>query len=348
MGDIKLKNRIVMAPLTRSRATSNIPNDLMRKYYSQRASAGLIISEGTSPSPNGLGYPRIPGAFSEAQINGWKNVAEGVHDKGGKFFVQLMHTGRVTSALNLPEGAQALAPSAVQLGGEMYTDIKGPQPHDTPAEMTLADIKTAQDEHVNAAIELVKAGVDGIELHAANGYLLEQFINPKSNIRTDEYGGNYKNRARFVLEIAKRVADNIGGNKVGMRLSPYGVFNDMQGDYPELIDAYTYIAEELKQLGFAYIHIVDQRVAMGAPEFSTDIKNTIKNAFGGNIIVGGDVHTASRAEELIGEGYDLVYIGRPFISNPSLVEKLKTNQTLTDADPNTFYSPGEVGYVDYK
>lgn len=347
LGDIELKNRIVMAPLTRSRATENIPNDLMRKYYSQRASAGLIISEGTSPSPNGLGYPRIPGAFSEAQINGWKNVAEGVHEKGGKFFVQLMHTGRVTSSLNLPEGAKVLAPSSVQLGGEMYTDVKGPQPHDIPSEMTIADIKTTQDEHVNAAIELVKAGVDGIELHAANGYLLEQFINPKSNNRTDEYGGNYKNRARFVLEIAKRVADSIGGNKVGMRLSPYGVFNDMQGDYPELIDAYTFIAKELKKLNFAYIHIVDQRVAMGAPEFSTDIKSTIKNTFGGPVIVGGDVHTASRAEELIDEGYDLVYIGRPFISNPNLVEKLKANETLSIADPNTFYAPGEEGYVDY-
>ena len=347
LGDIELSNRIVMAPLTRSRAINNIPNTLMREYYSQRATAGLIITEGTSPSPNGLGYARIPGAYSDAQIQGWKTVAEGVHKNNGKIFVQLMHTGRVTSSLNLPEGAQVVAPSSLILGGEMYTDSNGMQPHSEPAEMTLNDLIESRNEFVNSAKKLVQAGVDGIELHAANGYLLEQFINPKTNIRTDAYGGNYKNRLRFVLEVAKEVSESIGGNKVGMRVSPYGAFNDMQSDYDELVDTYTYLAQELKKLNFAYIHIVDQRVAFGAPDFTSDIKHIIKDAFEGSIIVGGNVHSVEQAEEMLNEGYDLVYVGRPFISNPTLVEKLKNNQALIDPNPDTFYTPDAVGYTDY-
>ncbi|WP_199729954.1 MULTISPECIES: alkene reductase [Aquimarina] len=347
LGDIQLNNRIVMAPLTRNRAINNVPNELMRKYYAQRATAGLIISEGTSPSPNGLGYARTPGAYSKVQIEGWKNIAEGVHENGGNIFVQLMHTGRVSSLLNLPENSQVFAPSSIMLEGEIYTDSKGFQPHDTPQEMTIADIKKVQDDYVNAAKQLIDAGVDGVELHAANGYLLEQFINPKTNVRTDEYGGDYKNRARFVLELAIRVADAIGSNKVGVRVSPYGVFNDMKGDYDDLVDIYTYMAEELGKLGIAYIHIVDQRVAMNAPDFTTNIKRTIKTVFEGNIIVGGDVDSIPKSEKLLNEGYDLVYIGRPFISNPNLVEKLKNNQELTDPNPDTFYTPGEVGYTDY-
>lgn len=192
LGDIQLNNRIVMAPLTRNRAINNVPNELMRKYYAQRATAGLIISEGTSPSPNGLGYARTPGAYSKVQIEGWKNIAEGVHENGGNIFVQLMHTGRVSSLLNLPKNSQVFAPSSITLEGEIYTDSKGFQPHDTPQEMTIADIKKVQDDYVNAAKQLIDAGIDGVELHAANGYLLEQFINPKTNVRTDEYGGVIK------------------------------------------------------------------------------------------------------------------------------------------------------------
>ncbi len=348
LGDLTLKNKIVMAPMTRSRAINNIPNQLMRTYYTQRADAGLIITEGTSPSENGLGYARIPGAFTDAQIAGWKNVAEGVHEKDGLIFVQLMHTGRVTSVINLPKGAKTIAPSAVPLiEGEMYTDDAGMQPHDTPQEMTLTDIENTQNEFVKASKNLIEAGIDGIELHSANGYLLDQFLNPKTNKRTDNYGGSYKNRARFVLETARKVVAAIGGSKVGIRFSPYGVFNDMQGEFEDLIEMYTYIAEELSKLNIAYIHIVDQRVAMNAPEFATDIKKTIQQHFSGTIIVGGDIHTAEGAEELLNQGYDLVYIGRPFISNPSLVEKLKTKEPLIQPNFDLLYTPDEKGYLDY-
>jgi len=263
--NLTLKNKVVMAPMTRSRAIDNVPNQLMTTYYSQRAGAGLIITEGTSPSPNGIGYPRIPGAYSPEQIAGWKDVANGVHQSGGTIFVQLMHTGRVTSVLNLPEGAAILAPSAVTLSGEMYTDAKGMVAYDLPKEMTFDEIDTAQNEYVNSSKLLVEAGIDGVELHSANGYLMDQFLNPASNKRNDAFGGDYKNRARFVLETTQKVVDAIGGDKVGIRFSPYGVFNDMQGDFEDITALYTHLATELKKIGIAYIHIADQRVAMGAP-----------------------------------------------------------------------------------
>jgi N-ethylmaleimide reductase len=186
LGKLTLQNHLVMAPLTRSRATGNVPNDLMAQYYGERATVGLIITEGTSPSPNGLGYPRNPGIFSAEQVAGWKQVTEAVHAKGAKIFVQLMHTGRVGHSLNLPAGAKVLAPSAVAAAGEMYTDTEGLKPHPVPAAMTAADIKTTIGEFVQAAKNAVAAGFDGIELHAANGYMLEQFIRPNSNVRTDQ------------------------------------------------------------------------------------------------------------------------------------------------------------------
>ena len=229
----------------------------------------------------------------------------------------------------------------------MYTDSKGFQPHDIPEEMTIEDIVATKEEFIKSAEMLIEAGVDGVELHAANGYLLEQFINPKTNLRTDEYGGNYKNRARFILELAHELSRAIGSDKVGIRFSPYGVFNDMQGNYDDLVDIYTYLADELGDLGITYIHIVDQTVAMNAPEFATDIKRTIKNAFKRSVIVGGNVHTSSQVEDHLNDGYDLVYIGRPFISNPTLVEKLKTNESLTEPNYDTFYTPDAVGYTDY-
>ncbi len=346
LGKLELKNKIVMAPLTRSRAINNIPNEIMKTYYSQRSGAGLIITEGTSPSVNGLGYPRIPGAFTNEQINGWKSVFEGVHENNSKIFVQLMHTGRVTAKLNLPKGGEVLAPSAVFLEGEIYSD-EGMKPHDMPKEMTLEDIETAQNEFITSSKKLIEAGADGIELHSANGYLLNQFLNPKTNIRTDSYGGHFKNRARFVLETAKKVCAAVGGDRVGIRFSPYSVFNDLQGDYEDLEAMFIYLATELAKLNIAYIHIVDQRVAFDAPEFATNIKKTIKDTFKGSVIVGGNVHKTTQAEALLKEGYDLVYVGRPFIANPNLVEKLKNNEDLTQLDPDKLYSPGPEGYIDY-
>ncbi|MGZ5790400.1 MAG: alkene reductase, partial [Burkholderiaceae bacterium] len=227
LGPLTLQNRLVMSPLTRNRATGNVPNALMVTYYSQRASVGLIITEGTSPSPNGLGYPRIPGIFSAAQVAEWKKVTDAVHAKGAKIFMQLMHTGRIGHPLNLPAGARMLAPSAVGAAGEIYTDAEGMKPHPVPQAMTEADIKATIAEYVQAAKNAVAAGFDGVELHGANGYLLEQFIRPNTNQRTDAYGGAIEGRARFVLEVVDGVIGAIGKDKVGIRLSPYGVFNDM-------------------------------------------------------------------------------------------------------------------------
>lgn len=343
----KLKNRIVMAPLTRCRAIDNIPNNMMAEYYKQRATAGLIISEGSSPSPNGLGYPRIPGTYSDAQIEGWKKIAEGVHSENGKIFVQLMHTGRITAKLNMPTGSVTLAPSRIQAAGEMFTET-GMMAHETPRAMTLEEIEFAQNEYVLSAKRLInEAGIDGVELHAANGYLMNQFINPRSNQREDQYGGSIENRSRFVLETAQKVADEIGSDKVGIRFSPYGAYNDMLSDYEELEDTFIYLSKELAKMKIAYIHIVDQRVAFGAPDFTTNIKKIIKENFKGFVISGGDVDTIEKAEAILDSGLDLVYVGRPFISNPNFVEKLQNKEELVIADMDTFYSPGEKGYTDY-
>lgn len=347
LGKIELKNRVVMAPLTRSRAEKNIPSELMAKYYQQRASAGLIISEGTSPSLNGLGYPSIPGAYSDKQIAGWKQIADAVHSKGGKIFVQLMHTGRISAKVNLPEGGVTLAPSSILAPGEIMT-LDGMTTHDVPKAMTLEEIENTQNEFVLSSKRLInEAGVDGIELHAANGYLLNQFINPKTNHREDNYGGSVANRTRFALEIAKKVVDEIGSEKVGFRVSPYGAFNDLQPDYNGLENTFIHISKELANLNLAYIHIVDQRVAFGAPDFPIDIKKVIKENFKGTIISGGDVDTQEKANVILNSGLDLVYVGRPFISNPDFVKRLKDGLELAAPNFDTFYTPGEKGYTDY-
>ena len=348
LGKVTLKNRVVMAPMTRSRAIDNIPNELMAKYYKQRASAGLIISEGTSPSPNGIGYPRIPGAYTDEQIIGWKKIADSVHSEGGKLFVQLMHTGRITAKANMPHGTITLAPSSIKAAGEMFTDTNGMVAHDTPKAMTNEEILSTQNEYVIAAKRLVnEAGIDGIELHAANGYLLNQFINPQSNQREDQYGGSIENRTRFVLETTIKVADEIGPDKVGIRVSPYGAYNDMLSDYEELEDTFIYLSKELAKSNISYIHIVDQRVAFGAPDFMTDIKKTIKDNFNGIVISGGDINTVAKAENIIKDDLDLVYVGRPYISNPNLVENFQNKTKLVDPDGDTFFSAGSKGYTDY-
>ncbi len=347
LGGITLKNRVVMAPMTRCRAINNVPNELMAEYYKQRSGAGLIIAEGTSPAPNGLGYPRIPGAFSDEQISGWKKIADAVHNEGGKIFVQLMHCGRISAKTNLPEGCYTMAPSAIQAVGEMFTD-SGMVAHDVPKAMTLEDIENTKRDYENASYRLIhEAGIDGIELHAANGYLPNQFLNPRSNQRTDVYGGNYINRSRFILETVSAIAEKIGSDKLGIRLSPYGAFNDMESHYEDVEAAFTYLAKELSELNVAYIHIVDQRVSFEAPEFTSDIQKTIKEAFKGTIITGGDVNTSEKAESIVDKGYDLVYVGRPFISNPDFVEKIKQEDVLVTPDMGSFYSAEAEGYTTY-
>ena len=345
IGNIELKNRIVMAPMTRSRALNNIPNDHMVEYYEKRADAGLIITEGTTPSANGLGYPRIPGIYTTDQIDGWKKVTTAVHAKGGKIFLQIMHTGRVSHALNMEEGTQILAPSSVALGGEMYTDVAGMKPYPVPKEMTLSAIEQTQQEYVQAAINAIKAGFDGVEVHGANGYLIDQFINTASNKRKDMYGGSVENRSRFAIEVSKRVADAIGADKTGIRLSPYGVFNDME-IFESVDETFEYLATELGKLNLAYIHIVDHS-SQGAPEVPQNIKDTIKAAFKGNFIASGGLNLDKAETVLNEEKGDLVAFGVPFIANPDLVYRFKNNIELSNPNPDTFFSAGVEGYLDY-
>jgi N-ethylmaleimide reductase len=217
-GILELKNRVVMAPMTRCRAIGNVPNDLIAEYYKQRSGAGLIITEGISPSPNGLGYARIPGIFSKEQVDGWKKTTSAVHANGGKIFAQFMHSGRISHPLNMPEGSQVLAPSAVKAAGQMWTDSQQMQDFPTPKAMTAEELIQTKNEFVSAARNAVEAGFDGVELHSANGYLLEQFLSPVSNIRTDNYGGSIENRCRFVLEVVAAVVEAIGKDKTGIRL----------------------------------------------------------------------------------------------------------------------------------
>jgi N-ethylmaleimide reductase len=341
-----LKNRIVMSPMTRCRAIGNVPNELMATYYKQRSGAGLIITEGTSPSPNGLGYARIPGIYSKQQIEGWKKVTTAVHREGGKIFVQLMHTGRISHPLNMPEGAQIIAPSAVKAAGQMWTDSKMMQDFPVPKEMTKEDLLQTKNEFVQAARNAIDAGFDGVELHGANGYLLEQFLSPVSNIRKDNYGGSIENRCQFVLEVVKSVAETIGKEKTAIRLSPYGVASDMP-HYPEIEATYNYLSEQLNQLEIAYIHLVDHS-AMGAPAVPRELKNKIRKNFKNTIILSGGYDKERAENDIQDELGNLVAFGRPFINNPDLVERFNAQLPLSkELKMELFYTADEKGYTDY-
>lgn len=343
---LQLSNRAVMAPMTRSRAVeANTPNALMAEYYGQRATAGLIITEGTSPSPNGLGYPRIPGLFNAQQVSGWKMVTDAVHAKGGKIFVQLMHTGRVSQVSNLPAGAQVLGPTADACPGEMYTDAQGMQPHSTPRAMTSTDIAHAVQEYAKSAQLAIEAGFDGVELHAANGYLIEQFLNANVNQRTDAYGGSIAGRNRFALEVARATAAAIGAHRVGVRLSPYGVFNST-GAFPDVDAQYLALTQEFSQLGLLYVHLLDHS-AMGAPPVPAELKSQLRAAFKGWFVLAGGFDRASAESALKAGQADLIAFARPFLASPDLVERMRAGVALNAMDMATFYTPGPKGYTDY-
>jgi len=343
---LPLANRLVMAPMTRNRATpAHTPNALMATYYGQRATAGLIITEGTSPSPNGLGYPRIPGLFSAEQVEGWNLSTQAVHAAGGKIFVQLMHCGRVAHVANLPAGAEVLGPGTVVCPGEMFTDADGPQPHSTPRAMTAADIARTVEEHVSAAKLALDAGFDGIELHGANGYLIEQFLNPLVNLRSDDHGCNIEGRNRLALEIASATVAAIGGDRVGIRLSPFGVFNGT-GEFPEVRAQYLALARSLSDLGLLYVHLVDHS-SMGAPPLPADFKLALRAAFDGLFILSGGFNRGSAEQALLQKHGDLIAFGRPFLANPDLVARMQNDAPMNAPDEPTFYVPGAKGYTDY-
>ena len=346
VGSIEVKNRIVMSPMTRCRAIGNVPNELIAEYYRQRSGAGLIITEGTAPSPNGLGYARIPGIYNSEQVQGWKKVTSAVHHAGGKIVVQLMHTGRISHPLNMPEGARVLAPSAVKPAGQMWTDAQQMQDFPVPTAMTADDLALTKAEFVTAAKNAIEAGFDGVELHGANGYLLEQFLSPVSNVRTDAYGGSIENRCRFVLEVVAAVAEAIGKDKTAIRLSPYGVASDMP-HYPEIDATYDYLSKQLNTIGISYVHIVDHS-AMGAPPVPAEMKKTIRNNFANTVILAGG-YDQEKAEADLEKGLgDLVAFGRPHISNPDLADRFKNNHPLSaDLKMDLFYTADEKGYTDY-
>jgi N-ethylmaleimide reductase len=345
LGPITLANHIVMAPMTRSRALGSVPNDMMAEYYRQRAGAGLIVTEGTSPAPEGLGYARIPGLFTAEQVAGWRLVTEAVHGAGGRIFVQIMHTGRIFHELNLPEGAEGLAPSAIAAPGEIWTDQAQMKPHGSPRALAPEELTRVRDEFAHSAELAIQAGFDGVELHAANGYLLEQFLSPEANRRTDSYGGSVANRARFVIEVARAVADRIGAERTGIRLSPWGR-NGGLTHYDEIDETYVYLATELQAIGLVYVHLVNQAdPALAANTART--ASAVRGVFTNTLILNGNFHTVDAIDDVLASGRaDLVAIGRPFLSNPDLVQRLRTDAPLAAPQPATFFSPGPGGFAD--
>ncbi|WP_031529306.1 alkene reductase [Dyadobacter crusticola] len=339
---LSLKNRLVMAPMTRSRAINNLPNELMAQYYAQRAGAGLIITEGTAPSPAGLGYPRIPGIFSEEQVQGWKLVTNQVHAAGSKIFVQLMHTGRIGHQYNLPDGAELVGPSTLKAAGQIFTDQAGMQDHSEPVALSEEGIQEVVQEHVKAARNAISAGFEGIELHGANGYLIEQFLNPGVNTRTDQYGGNIAGRARLAIELATEIAGAIGKEKVGIRFSPFSTLGDLPVyDEVEVHETYVCLAEQLEKIGVAYLHI---GVTAAIPESTL---NAIRQSFTGTIILCNGF-TPETAQTTLDKGSaDLVAFGRSFLANPDLAARIETGAALNEVDFATLYTPGAEGYTDY-
>jgi len=341
-GLLQLKNHVVMAPMTRSRAINNLPNELMATYYKQRSGAGLIITEGTSPSPEGLGYPRIPGIFSEAQIEGWKPVTKAVHEGGSKIFLQLMHTGRIAHIANLPNGYHPVGLSDIKAAGEIFTDKEGMQEHSAPVALDAKGIEQLINDFAKAADNAVIAGFDGVELHGANGYILEQALNPHINNRTDDYGGSIENRSRLILEITQKIAQKIGPEKVGLRISPYSTLSDMPAfNEEEVHQTYAYLSRALALLGIAYLHVSD------SPAIPEKTHQAIRSAFPNTLIYCNGL-TADTAEAKLHDGSaDLVAFGRTFLANPDFIKRMEKNDPLNEVDYMTLYTPDHQGYTDY-
>lgn len=346
LGRVTLANRLVMAPMTRSRATSDhVPTPIMADYYAQRASIGLLITEGVAPSADGAGYARIPGLYSAEQVAAWRPVTDAVHAAGGRIFAQLMHTGRASHVDNLPAGSRVVSSTATALPEKIYTDTAGMQDISAPHALTEAEIATVVREFADCARHAIDAGFDGIELHAANGYLIEQFLNANVNTRTDSYGGSAERRNRFAIEVAKATADAIGADRVAIRISPYGVFNGT-GAFDGVEAQYLALSKALGELGLVYLHLVNHE-SMGAPALPAGLAGQLKAAFGGTFIASGGLDRAS-AEALLETGAaDLVAFGRNALANPDFVARLEQNAPMNAPDFGTFYTPGEKGYTDY-
>lgn len=356
-GDIALANRVVMAPITRNRAPGAVPTAMMAQYYGQRASAGLIITEATAISPQAQGYADVPGLYSTEQLDGWKNVTQAVHDGGGKMVVQLWHVGRVSHTSLQPDHQAPVAPSAIAAKSKTFvidaaTGAGSFVATSTPRALELAELPGIVHDYQSAARNAVEhAGFDGVEIHASNGYLLEQFLKTGSNQRTDDYGGSIPNRARLLLEVTRAIVDAIGGGKVGIRLSPVTPANDIIDADPQPL--FDYVMQQLAPLGLAYLHIVEG--ATGGPRELADrpfdyaaMKAAYRQAGGKGAWMLNNGYTNELAQDTVRSGQaDLIAFGKAFIANPDLVQRLQQNAPLNAWDANTFYGGGAKGYLDY-
>ena len=346
VGALTLPNRVLMAPLTRCRAEgANVPTDLMAEYYAQRAGAGLIIAEATTVSPRGHGYPNTPGIYTAEQVAGWRKVTSAVHAKGGRIFLQLWHVGRISHPAFQPNGELPVAPSAIKPRGQVWTG-KEMADYPTPRALGIEEIPGVVAEYVRGARLAKEAGFDGVEIHNANGYLLDQFLRSGTNHRTDGYGGSIPHRARLTLEVASAVVSIWGSDRVGIRLSPGGVFNDMADATPR--ETFGYVLRELSKLELAYAHVTRvtaQDIAHGAKEGVGP--KELRADFKGVLITAGGFDRA-QAEQAIVEGWaDAIAYGVPFLANPDLPRRLREDLALNTPDESTFYASGAKGYTDY-
>ncbi|PYE38624.1 alkene reductase [Psychrobacter fozii] len=358
LGPYTLKNRIVMPPLTRSRSTQpgNIPNDLMAEYYAQRASAGFMVTEGTQIEPRGQGYAWTPGIHSPAQVEGWKKVTQAVHDKGGIIFAQLWHVGRVSHTSLQPNGAQPVGPSDITADNVKVFIETGPgegalADPSAPRALSIDEVGELVNMYAAAARNALEAGFDGVELHCANGYLVNQFISEHSNTRDDQYGGSLPNRLRFLKEIVAAVSDVVGADRLGVRFAPLFESTDETRVYLGLVESdphHTYIEaiKVLEQAGIAYLSIAEADWD-NAPDLPDTFYQAVREEFSGRIIYAGK-YTVQKAVNILEKGYgDLFAFGRPFIANPDLPERIANNWPLNEADPATMYGGTDVGYSDY-
>jgi N-ethylmaleimide reductase len=352
LGGLNLPNRIVMAPLTRMRAgDGHVPTALNAEYYAQRASAGLIIAEGTAISAEAHGYPRAPGIYSVEQIAGWRRVTEAVHSRGGRIILQIQHNGRNSHSSFMPDGGPPFAPSAIPPNLPGFTANFQQVPIETPRALSVEQIRTIVSDFRNASINAMEAGFDGIEIQGANSHLVEQFLEDGTNVRSDEYGGNLENRARFLLEIVDQVSTAIRPNPIGVRLSPFGQYGGIHDSQP--LELFTYVIKLLSQRRITYLHLIEGRgseIGLTDELHANALNNTqlFRSKFAGLLISAAAYTPATAAETVESGDADAIAFGRSFLANPDLVERITGGFPLNAYDRSTFYGGGERGYTDYQ
>ena len=340
LGPLTLPNRVVMAPMTRNRALGNVPTDLMATYYRQRAAAGLIITEATQVHPRGRGYPNTPGIHSNEQVDAWAKIVDAVHAAGGRIFLQLWHVGRV-SHHSYHDGGSPLAPSAIQLTeGQAFTAEGHMEPFSEPRVLTTDEVEAIVEQFRHGAANARRAGFDGVEIHGANGYLIDQFLATGTNKRTDRYGGSLENRLRFALEVTEAVVEEWSDERVGIRLSPGSQFNGMHDDAP--VETFGTLGERLNDYPLAYVHVAENDPVDGHPAGSV-----LRPTYDGTLIVAGEYDRESGEAALASGRADLVAYARAFLANPDLPRRFLENAPLNEPDPDTFYGGDATGYTDY-